>query len=86
MTGFVDAAVEARIRIGWNEFRQLVPLLTSMDISLIMRWLQWYRHVLQKEDSDWVKKCMECEVEGARTGGRPKQILTEIVQKRLSDT
>jgi len=32
-----DAAVEARIRIGWNKFRQLVPLLTSKDVSLIMR-------------------------------------------------
>jgi len=32
-----DAAVEARIRIGWNEFRQLVPLLTNWDISLIRR-------------------------------------------------
>jgi len=31
------AAVEAKIRIGWNKFRQLVPLLTNMDISLIMR-------------------------------------------------
>jgi len=30
-----DAAVEARIRIGWNKFRQLVPLLTNRDISLI---------------------------------------------------
>jgi len=27
-----DTAVETRIRIGWNEFRQLVPLLTSKDI------------------------------------------------------
>ena len=27
-----DAAVEARIRIGWNKFRQLVPLLTNRDI------------------------------------------------------
>ena len=26
-----DAAVEARIRIGWNKFRQLVPLLTNKD-------------------------------------------------------
>ena len=35
-----DAAVEARIRIGWNKFRQLVPLLTSKDVSLTMRgWL-----------------------------------------------
>jgi len=35
--GDADAAVEARIRIGWNKFRQLVPLLTNKDISLIMR-------------------------------------------------
>ena len=35
--GKVDAAVEARIRIGWNKFRQLVPLLTNKDVSLIMR-------------------------------------------------
>ena len=28
-----DAAVEARIRIGWNKFRQLVPLLTNKDVS-----------------------------------------------------
>jgi len=29
--GDADAGVEARIRIGWNRFRQLVPLLTSRD-------------------------------------------------------
>jgi len=35
--GDADAAVKARIRIGWNKFRQLVPLLTNRDISLIRR-------------------------------------------------
>ena len=35
--GDADAAVEARIRIGWNKFRQLVPLLTNWDRSLIRR-------------------------------------------------
>ena len=35
--GYADAAVEARIRIGWNKFRQLVPPLTNKDVSLIMR-------------------------------------------------
>ena len=35
--GDADAAVEARIRIDLNKFRQLVPLLTNKDISLIMR-------------------------------------------------
>jgi len=32
-----DAAVETRIRSGWNKFRQLVPLLTIKDTSLIVR-------------------------------------------------
>ena len=35
--GDADAAVEARIRIGWNKYRQLVPLLTNRDILLIRR-------------------------------------------------
>ena len=37
--GDADAAGEARIRIGWNKFRQLVPLLTNKDVSLIMSCL-----------------------------------------------
>jgi len=32
--GDADAPVENRIRIGWNKFRQLVPLLTDKDTSL----------------------------------------------------
>ena len=35
--GDADAPVEARIRIGLNKFRQLVPLLTNRDMSLIIR-------------------------------------------------
>ena len=36
--GDADAAVENRIRIGWNNFRQLVPLLTNIiSISLTVR-------------------------------------------------
>ena len=40
-----------------------------------------YGHVLQKEDNDSVKKCMEYKVEGARPRGRPKKTWTEIVPK-----
>ena len=40
---------------------------------------RWYGHVLQKED--WVKKCMEYEVEGASPRGRPKKTWREIVEK-----
>jgi len=37
--------------------------------------------VLRKEDVDWVKKCMEYEVEGARPRGRPKRTCQEVVLK-----
>jgi len=50
-------------------------------ISLQQNWLRWYRHVLWKEDTDWVKKCMEYEVEGSRPRGRPKRIWREVMQK-----
>jgi len=33
-----DAAMDARIRTGWNKFKQLILLLTNKDISLIRRW------------------------------------------------
>jgi len=35
--GDADATVETRIRIEWNKFRQLVPLLNNKDISLSVR-------------------------------------------------
>jgi len=52
-------------------------------ISLLQQnRLQWYGHdVLQKEDNDSVKKCMEFEVESSRPRGRPKRTWREMVQK-----
>jgi len=43
------------------------------DIILTKNRLRCYGHVLQKEDTDWVKKCMEYEVEGSRPRDRPKE-------------
>jgi len=53
------------------------------DIILVLQQnrLQWYEHVLRKEDTDWVKKCVEYEVEGCRPRGRPKRTWREVVQK-----
>jgi len=53
------------------------------DIILILRQnrLRRYGYVLQKEDTDWVKNCMEYEVEGSRPRGRPKRTWREVVQK-----
>jgi len=33
--GDADAAVGARIQIGWNKFRQLVPLLTAKQVVMV---------------------------------------------------
>jgi len=53
-----------------------------MTISVLQQnRLPWYGHVLWKEDNDWVKKCMEYDVEGAKPRGRPKETWREIVEK-----
>jgi len=53
------------------------------DIILILQQnrLRWYGHVLRKEDTDWVKKCMEYEVEGSRPRDRSKRTWSPVVQK-----
>jgi len=48
--------------------RELRERLGIDDIALVLQQnrMRWYGHVLRKEDNDWVKKCMEYEVEGPR--------------------
>jgi len=65
------ASEELRGRLGLDDI-----------ISVLQRnRLRWYGHVLRKEDNDWVTKCMEYEVEGARPRGRPTKTWREIVEK-----
>jgi len=63
--------------------KQLKDRLGIDDIISILQQntLQWYGHVLRKEDNDWMKKCMEYEVDGSRPRGRPKRTWTKVVQK-----
>ena len=42
--------------------------------------LRWYGHVLHKDDSEWVKKCMDFEVDGVRPRGRPKRSWKDVVE------
>jgi len=62
--------------------KELRERLGVDDIALILQQnrLRWYRHVLRKDD-DWVKKCMEYEVEGSRPRGRPKRTWKEVVRE-----
>ena len=71
-------------RSGLNSVPVFYSRIYGLDdiISVLQQnRLRWYGHVLQKEDNDWVKKCMEYEMEGARPRGRPKKIWREIMGK-----
>ena len=52
------------------------------DTALVLQQnrLRWYGHLLRKDDNDWVKKCMEYEVEGPRPTGRPKRTRREVAR------
>jgi len=45
--------------------------------------LSWYGHVLKKDDDNWVKKCMEYEVQGPRPRGRPGERLSKRIVKHV---
>ena len=46
------------------------------DIALILQ-----QNRLRKDDDDWVKKCMEYEVEGSRPRGRPERTWKVVVRE-----
>ena len=64
--------VKVQGRVPSKELRETLGL-GNIILVLKQNRLRWYGHVLRKEDNDWVKKCMEYEVEGARPRGRPKK-------------
>ena len=58
-------------------------LVLTDELALVLRQdrLRWYGLVLQKDDDDWVKKCMEYEVEGPGPRGRPKRTWRQVVRE-----
>jgi len=65
--------IKVKDRVLSKELRNRLGLDDIISVIQQNR-LKWYRHVLRKEDNDWVKKCMENEVEGFRPRGRPKEL------------
>ena len=73
--GQVDVWLKLKDRFPSKELRERLGI---DDIALVLQnRLRWYGHVLRKEDDDWVKKCMEYEVEGPR----PKRTWSEVVRE-----
>ena len=72
--------VKLKDRLPSKELRERLGV---DDIALILQQnrLRWYGHVLRKNDDDWVKKCMEYEVEGSRPSGKPKRTWKEVVRE-----
>ena len=73
-------SVQVKDRVPSKELRERLGI---DDIILILQQnrLRWYGHVLRKEDTDWVKKCMEYEVDGCKPKGGPKRTVGEVVQR-----
>jgi len=72
--------VKVKDRVPSKELRERLGI-DDIILLLPQNRLRWYRHVLQKEDTDWVKECREYEVESSRPRGRPKRTWREVVQK-----
>jgi len=65
--------VKLKDRLPSKELRERLGM---DDIALVLQQnrMRWYGHMLRKDDDDWVKKCMENEVEGPRPRGRPEDL------------
>ena len=61
--------VKVTDRFPSNELRERLGIDGIISV-LRQNRLRWYGHVLRKDDDDWMKKCMEYEVEGPRPRGR----------------
>jgi len=72
--------VKVKDKVPSKELRETLGI---DDIILVLQQnrLRWYGHMLRKEDIEWVKKCVQYEVEGSRPRGRRKRTWREVVQK-----
>jgi hypothetical protein len=44
--------------------------------------LRWYEHV-QRGDTAWIKMCIDMEVDGRRSRGRPKMTWMKVMKKDM---
>ena len=74
--------VKLKDRLPSKELRERLDI---DDIALVLQQnrLRWYGHVLRKDDDDWVKECMEYEVEGPRPTERPKRTWREVSERTV---
>jgi len=72
--------VKVKDRVPNKELRERLRI-DYIILILQQNRLRWYGHVLRKQDTDWVKKCKENDLEGSRPRGRSKRTWKQDVQK-----
>jgi len=72
--------VKVTDRVSSEELEEKLGIDDTILI-LMQNRLRRYGYMLRKEETDWVKKFLEYEVEGSRPRGRPQRTWREIVQK-----
>ena len=67
-------AIKLQDRVRSTGLRERLDIISVLQKNR----LRWYGHVLQKEDNDWVNKCMEYEVEGQVTAAGTRTALLTV--------
>ena len=65
-----------------EELRELLGL-EPVTLMIKKSRLRWFGYVEQKDDNDWVKRCIAWEVEGIRPRGRPKKTWWDCVKNDM---
>jgi len=52
--------------------------LEPVSLMINKSSLRWFGHVEQKDDNDWVKRCITWEVEGIKTERTPNKDLVGL--------
>ena len=63
-------------------FRELLGL-EPVSLMIKKNRLRWFGHVEQKDDNDWVERCITWEGEGIRQRGCPKKTWRDCVKNDM---
>ena len=65
-----------------ERMRREMGVMAIMDAIKLGR-LRWFGHVKRREEGNWVRRCMDMEIEGKNPKGRPKLTWRQVVRRDL---